>query len=75
MESGHNSNRILSYRKRFQGIIENLQNNIDTADRQFVETGDKGRLWQYYRLIEEMKKIKNQILEKEKEMKNDYQQF
>ena len=70
MGSGHNSRQI-SYRKQFQGIIENLQNNIDIADRQFVETGDDGCLWQYYRLIEEMKKLKNQIIIREKELKND----
>ena len=68
MGSGHNSNRII-YRKQFQGIIENLQNNIDIADRQYVETGDTGCLWQYYRLIEEIKKIKNQILKREKDLK------
>ena len=71
MGCGHNS-MTNNYRKQFQGIIENLQNNIDIADRRYTETGDKGSLWQYYRLIGEIKKIKDKILTKEKELNNDY---
>lgn len=63
----------MNYRKQFQGIIENLQNNIDIADRQYIKTGDDGCLWQYYRLIEEIEKIKNHIIHTEEKIRNDYQ--
>ena len=63
----------MNYRRQFQGILENLQNNIDIADRQFIETKDDGYLWQYYRLIEEMQKIKNHIIHVEEKIKDDYQ--
>ena len=64
---------MINYRRQFQGILENLQNNIDIADRQFIETKDDGCLWQYYRLIEEMQKIKNHIIHVEEKIKDDYQ--
>jgi len=64
---------MINYRRQFQGILENLQNNIDIADRQFIETKDDGYLWQYYRLIEEMQKIKNHIIHVEEKIKDDYQ--
>jgi len=64
---------MINYRRQFQGILENLQNNNDIADRQFIETKDDGYLWQYYRLIEEMQKIKNHIIHVEEKIKDDYQ--
>ena len=55
MGHGHNSNhKQFHYRNRYVNILSNLQRNIEIADRQFLITGDRGTLWQYYRLIKEM---------------------
>ena len=69
MGHGHNSNhKQFHYRNRYANILSNLQRNIEIADRQFLLTGDRGTLWQYHRLIEEVVKLKNHIIEKELEM-------
>ena len=71
MGHGHNSNhKQFYYRNRYANILSNLQRNIEIADRQFLLTGDRGTLWQYHRLIEEMIKLKTHI--KEKEETNEY---
>jgi len=71
MGHGHNSNhKQFHYRNRYANILSNLQRNIEIADRQFLLTGDRGTLWQYHRLIEEMIKLKTHI--KEKEETNEY---
>ena len=56
----------MSLRKRYKVIIQELQERIDVASRDWIEKGDDRALHEYNMLVQEMMEIKEAILESER---------
>jgi|TARA_B110000495_G_C22798546_1_gene466481 hypothetical protein len=56
------------FRKQYNGIIQNLINNIDICNRRFVEEGEEGYLVQRDAYIKEVEELKAFITKTEKEL-------
>ncbi len=57
----------MSLRQNYKNILINLENNCDIASRQWVETQDSGYLRAYEHYKSEMIRIKEMIIESERQ--------
>ena len=56
----------MSLRKKYNHIIQQLQERIDVASRDWVEKGDDRALHEYNMLVQEMIEIKEAIITSER---------
>ena len=56
------------FRQQYQGIIQNLVNNVDICNRRYAEEGEGGYLVQREAYIKEIEELKTFIKEKELEL-------